>query len=230
MAELHPELAKQTAREVLRFTEAEEFRSAWHGSDAPWPHRADLAQALDHAETLAAMVLNLAERVAIKLDETAMIDAAMVEMQGIHPPLRRSDCQRLIRAALSWNAQYESWSNNAQLACSRCRGKGCTDEGDPEIGSALFACEKCGGSGTAAVPAAPLPGVQAVGMAGQLLEARAELPGIADRPVTEDGSPLKLAGAAGLLGDPDVYDDNPDGVKPGQDSPMRQNPNTGAWE
>lgn len=33
--------------------------------------------------------------------EIAMIDAAMVEMANISPPLRRSECQRLIRAALS---------------------------------------------------------------------------------------------------------------------------------
>lgn len=32
---------------------------------------------------------------------TLMVDAAMVEMQGIYPPLRRSECQRLITAALS---------------------------------------------------------------------------------------------------------------------------------
>lgn len=31
---------------------------------------------------------------------TAMVDAAMVEMQNITPPLRRSECERLIRAAL----------------------------------------------------------------------------------------------------------------------------------
>lgn len=117
MAELHPELAKKTAREVLRFTEAEAFHSAWHGSDAPWPHRADLAQALEHAETLASMVLNLADRVSIPLNETEMIDAAMVEMKHIHPPLRRSDCQRLIRAALSGNTQYESWDQQSRLAC-----------------------------------------------------------------------------------------------------------------
>lgn len=30
-----------------------------------------------------------------------MIDAAMVEMANITPPLRRSECERLIRAALS---------------------------------------------------------------------------------------------------------------------------------
>lgn len=32
---------------------------------------------------------------------TLMVDAAMVEMQGIYQPLRRSECQRLITAALS---------------------------------------------------------------------------------------------------------------------------------
>jgi hypothetical protein len=31
---------------------------------------------------------------------TAMVDAAMIEMKNIHPPLRRSECQRLIAAAL----------------------------------------------------------------------------------------------------------------------------------
>ncbi|MCP1404468.1 hypothetical protein [Achromobacter insolitus] len=31
----------------------------------------------------------------------ARVDAAMVEMQHIHPPLRRSECERLIRAALA---------------------------------------------------------------------------------------------------------------------------------
>lgn len=30
---------------------------------------------------------------------TAMVDAAMLEMSNIHPPLRRSECERLIRAA-----------------------------------------------------------------------------------------------------------------------------------
>jgi len=35
-----------------------------------------------------------------------MVDAAMIEMRNIAPPLRRSDCERLIRAALS--AQGES--------------------------------------------------------------------------------------------------------------------------
>lgn len=48
----------------------------------------------------------VAKRDAIIAGETEpvlmeMIDAAMVEMQNIVPPLRRSDCKRLIQAALS---------------------------------------------------------------------------------------------------------------------------------
>ena len=35
----------------------------------------------------------------------AAVDAAMVEMQNIHPPLKRSECERLIRAALSAPAE-----------------------------------------------------------------------------------------------------------------------------
>ncbi|KQO23464.1 hypothetical protein [Acidovorax sp. Leaf78] len=37
----------------------------------------------------------------VQEDEIAMIDAAMVEMANIHPPLKRSECARLIRAALA---------------------------------------------------------------------------------------------------------------------------------
>lgn len=41
-----------------------------------------------------------------------MIDAAMVEMQNIHPPLKRSECQRLINAALAAPAQPVAWQVN----------------------------------------------------------------------------------------------------------------------
>jgi hypothetical protein len=37
----------------------------------------------------------------VKDELTAAVDAAMVEMANIHPPLRRSECERLIRAALA---------------------------------------------------------------------------------------------------------------------------------
>jgi hypothetical protein len=36
-------------------------------------------------------------------------------------------------------------------SCARCNGRGCTDEGDPEIGSALFTCDRCNGSGETTV-------------------------------------------------------------------------------
>lgn len=45
--------------------------------------------------------LNAAAPIGARHAEVAMIDAAMVEMQNIHPPLKRSECQRLIRAALA---------------------------------------------------------------------------------------------------------------------------------
>jgi hypothetical protein len=37
----------------------------------------------------------------ISAEITAMVDAAMVEMQNIRPPLRRGDCEKLILAALA---------------------------------------------------------------------------------------------------------------------------------
>jgi hypothetical protein len=40
------------------------------------------------------------ERAATRASLTERIDAAMVEMSNTHPPLRRSECERLIRAAL----------------------------------------------------------------------------------------------------------------------------------
>lgn len=45
-----------------------------------------------------------AELAAIKAparDITAMVDAAMIEMANISPPMRRNECERLIRAALN---------------------------------------------------------------------------------------------------------------------------------
>jgi hypothetical protein len=38
---------------------------------------------------------------------TRMVDAAMVEMSNIHPPLRRSECERLIQAALGVDVSRE---------------------------------------------------------------------------------------------------------------------------
>lgn len=42
---------------------------------------------------------------------TRAVDLAMVEMQGIVPPLKRSDCERLIRASRALGAPYDKPKN-----------------------------------------------------------------------------------------------------------------------
>lgn len=47
---------------------------------------------------------------------TAMVDAAMVEMKNIHPPLRRSECERLIRAAFG----VQTYASTQATNCAVC--------------------------------------------------------------------------------------------------------------
>ncbi len=54
--------------------------------------------ALKHAKESVEILRGLAEDAE---PETAMIDAAMLAMKGICPPLRRSECRQLIRAAFN---------------------------------------------------------------------------------------------------------------------------------
>jgi hypothetical protein len=67
MAELHPDLARDQARKAYTFTQSfNNFGGKpidWQNGE-PWPHRSDLAHALEWIEELSAMVLNLADRVA----------------------------------------------------------------------------------------------------------------------------------------------------------------------
>ena len=58
--------------------------------------QAALRAAIDGAEA----ILRSADGVDVAANLVEMVDAAMVEMKNIHPPLRRSECERLIRAAL----------------------------------------------------------------------------------------------------------------------------------
>ena len=63
MAELAPHHARDVARTAMGYSQAFDGRNIdWH-SDEPWPHRIELAQALDWITELGAMVLNLADRV-----------------------------------------------------------------------------------------------------------------------------------------------------------------------
>lgn len=63
MAELIPHHARDVARTAMGYSQAFDGKDInWH-SDEPWPHRIELAQALDWITELGAMVLNLADRV-----------------------------------------------------------------------------------------------------------------------------------------------------------------------
>lgn len=53
----------------------------------------------DWAAMLAAVPLSAQDARSVR-DMTAMVDAAMVEMKNISPPMRRSECEQLIKAAI----------------------------------------------------------------------------------------------------------------------------------
>lgn len=98
MAELHPDNASQVARSAIGYAQAFDGKGIdWH-DDAPWPHRMELAQALDWITELGAMVLNLAERVErltaerdtlsrkLKLAEIKLRDSAHPASEPRDPP------------------------------------------------------------------------------------------------------------------------------------------------
>ena len=59
-------------------------------------------------------------------------------------------CLRAISAALRSKAAASEGDGKPLVPpCDACGGRGCIDHGDTEIGSALFDCEECDGSGLA---------------------------------------------------------------------------------
>jgi len=61
--QLHPEFAKRAAKTALDWLRHERFQGVFGVlNDAPWPHREDLALAIDMLEELAGMTLKLADR------------------------------------------------------------------------------------------------------------------------------------------------------------------------
>lgn len=60
--ELHTDTARSAARKALGYSQAFDGKGInWH-SDEPWPHRMELAQALDWITDVGAIALNLADR------------------------------------------------------------------------------------------------------------------------------------------------------------------------
>jgi hypothetical protein len=62
MAELSIDAARSAARTALGYSQAFDGKGIDWGNGQPWPHRMELAQALDWITELGAMVLNLADR------------------------------------------------------------------------------------------------------------------------------------------------------------------------
>ncbi|WP_454676458.1 hypothetical protein [Achromobacter marplatensis] len=96
--------AEQEVNTIME--QAQVFASAWAFFGGPF----DQGDGKEQAEREGARLRDVIRAVLSKLhapvadEQQAMIarvDAAMVEMQHIHPPLGRSECERLIRAALS---------------------------------------------------------------------------------------------------------------------------------
>lgn len=63
MAELQPHHARDVARTAMGYSQAFDGKGIDWQNGQPWPHRMELAQALDWITELGAMVLNLADRV-----------------------------------------------------------------------------------------------------------------------------------------------------------------------
>ncbi len=101
-----------------------------HALEVLWvSHHANRTDyAIDEIDATLATIddtIKAAERSSTRTLLTAAVDAAMVEMRNIDPPLRRSECERLITAALSGYpkptvgitpAQIEAAANTAAVA------------------------------------------------------------------------------------------------------------------
>lgn len=81
MGELDPQRAIETARAAIGYSAAFDGKGIDWQSDEPWPHRIELAQALDWITELGAMVLNLADRVAAPQAPAAGAEVAPSEQE-----------------------------------------------------------------------------------------------------------------------------------------------------
>ncbi len=106
MEELHPDIAKGTARTAMAYSASFDGND-WQ-SDEPWPHRIELAQALDWITELGAMVLNLADRV------------------GQEAAIERAECIRLCKEheARLRRAQFVAKADSVATVCDDIEQRG----------------------------------------------------------------------------------------------------------
>ncbi len=113
--ELHPNTARSAARKALGYSQAFDGKGINWQSDEPWPHRIELAQALDWITDVGAMTLNLADR--LEAAEAALLDCARKA-----EALKR-DCGADPEGAQAVrNAQYQAISTAAHVALGTIRG------------------------------------------------------------------------------------------------------------
>lgn len=94
MCELHPEHARGAARTAIGYSQAFDGKGIDWQNDQPWPHRIELAQALDWITELSALVLNMADRVESRDSEITRLRADLAASQAECERLR-ADAERL---------------------------------------------------------------------------------------------------------------------------------------
>jgi hypothetical protein len=108
--ELHTDTARSAARSALDYSQAFDGKGInWH-NDEPWPHRIELAQALDWITDIGAMTLNLADRT--EKAEAALRD--LVEMEDMRLRLRQLH-------EMGNGTDYETYHKRLPLAWAAAR-------------------------------------------------------------------------------------------------------------
>lgn len=100
MAELHTEVARREAKAAIAYSAAFDGKGIDWQNEQPWPHRMELAQALDWITTLGAMVLNLADRVSTSetqaaqpVGREALTEAQIDRLYSNIPPSAQQDAR-----------------------------------------------------------------------------------------------------------------------------------------
>lgn len=83
VGQLHPDMARSAAKSALGYAGSFNDKGIdWH-NDKPWPHRMELAQALDWITELGAMVLNLASRVTPTAPSSEEVREILVRLNAV---------------------------------------------------------------------------------------------------------------------------------------------------
>jgi hypothetical protein len=108
MAELHTDNARSTARTAMGYSQAFDGKGIDWQNGQPWPHRMELAQALDWITELGAMVLNLADRVDVAESAPMRMQAALEKIAKWHGEFPPSGAVYPDGSAVSYGIEFGS--------------------------------------------------------------------------------------------------------------------------